>query len=136
MPAGSYYVGDLCYVMNDEDWREICKLTIGGNECIEGEFTLSDGRRFAMYDTAYGDGGYLDQTGNEYSVDSGTIGCIKVSDITKFEYEHIEELGVMHEFDKPFETSGGRGSLGRDWDGVIKIGRIHIETDPVYEEEE
>ena len=42
MPAGKYYVGDLCYVMTDEEWEEFCGITINGNKCIDGEFQLSD----------------------------------------------------------------------------------------------
>lgn len=128
MEPGSYYVGDLCYVMNDEEWREVCNLTLSHNEVNEGEFTLPDGRRFAMYNTAWGDGTYQDQTGNYYSVDSGTIGCIKWSDVKTHKYEHIMELGVLHEFDSAFETGSS--------DGEIRIGRIYIDTDPDYEDED
>ena len=56
MRPGKYYVGDLCYVMDDE-WDDVCSLIIQGNECVDGEFTLPDGRRFASYGTMYGDGG-------------------------------------------------------------------------------
>lgn len=128
MPAGSYYVGDLCYVMNDEEWEQVCDLTINGNTCVSGEFTLPDGRRFAMYNTAWGDGVYTDQTGNEYSVDSGSIGCIKFDDIKTKKYENIESLGTIHEFDSDFDTMYG--------DGMIHIGHIAIDTDPDYDEEE
>ena len=55
MPAGKYYIGDLCYVMHPE-WDEFCRITISGNECLQGEFNLADGRRFATFTTAYGDG--------------------------------------------------------------------------------
>jgi len=126
MPAGSYYVGDLCYVMSNEEWDEVCSLTIIDNKCIEGEFTLKDGRRFAMYGTEWGDGVYRDFAGNEYSVDSGTIGCIKWQDIKELKYEHIIKLGVVHEFNTDFVTGGGRGQ--EDWEGTIQFGRIVIET--------
>ena len=38
MPAGRYYIGDLCYVMSDEEWDEFCSLTIKDNKCFDGEF--------------------------------------------------------------------------------------------------
>ena len=133
MPAGSYYIGDLCYVMTDEEWDEVCSLTIVNNQCIEGEFTMKDGRRFAMYGTRWGDGEYYDYTGNAYSVDSGTIGCIKFSDIRAKKYEDIESLGVLHEFSTDFVTGGGRGDF--EWSGVIQFGRIAIETNPMYDED-
>ena len=80
LPAGKYYVGDLCYVLHDE-WDEVCDLTIKENECINGVFTLKNGTQFALYGTAYGDGGYYDTGGREYGVDSGTLGCVLVSKI-------------------------------------------------------
>ena len=80
MPAGEYYIGDLCYVMTSEEWLEVCDLTIQDSRLIEGEFQLKDGRKFAMYSTAYGDGTYYDHYGFSYSVDSGSIGCIRMED--------------------------------------------------------
>ena len=135
MQPGEYYVGDLCYVMTNTEWEEVCSLTIKGNECLEGEFTLSDGRRFAMYGTKYGDGTYFDVNKKyEFSVDSGTIGCIAVEDITEQKYEHIEQLGAFITFQSDFVTGGGRDD--KDWEGVIQFGRIGIETDPQWDEDE
>lgn len=134
MPAGRYYIGDLCYVMNDVEWEEFCSLTIKGNQCIDGEFTMKDGRRFATYSTRWGDGLYQDQHRREYSVDSGSIGCILVADIKAEKYNDIEELGNISEFGVEFTTSGGR--MNPDWDGVICIGGTKINTDAEYEEED
>jgi hypothetical protein len=128
MKSGRYYVGDLCYVMDDKEWDEFCNITIKGNNSIDGEFEMADGRKFATYSTAYGDGVYRDQYNNEYSVDAGLIGCIRVEDIRADKYEDIESLGVIHEFKTDFMTAGGRGDP--DWDGTIKFGRIAIETNP------
>lgn len=135
MPAGKYYVGDLCYVMTDAEWDQFCSITIKGNRCLDGEFEMPDGRKFATYGTAWGDGCYRDQKRNEYSVDAGLIGCIKVEDIRADKYEDIESLGAIHEFASDFFTNGGRNNSG-DWDGVIQFGHILIETNPgdYYEE--
>lgn len=134
MTAGDYYIGDLCYVMTDEEWDEVCALTIKDNKCLEGEFTLSDGRQFAMYGTAYGDGTYNDQYLHNYNVDSGTIGCMLISDIKKdLSGESIEQLGARVKFDYPFSTSGGRHD--RDWDGEICIGALRIITNPEINED-
>jgi len=133
MQPGKYYVGDLCYVMHNE-WDEFCDVTIKGNECLEGEFNLKDGRRFATFGTKWGDGEYYDQYGNPYSVDAGLIGCIRINDIDlKNDLNHISG-GAIIEFEHPFEVSGGR-SNGRDWDGVIRIGHLVIQTDPEDEYE-
>ena len=133
MPAGKYYIGDLCYVMNDAEWEEFCSITIDGHNVIDGEFQMKDGRRFATYGTAYGDGVYHDQYGHSYSVDAGLIGCFKVEDIRANYYDNLLDLGSIMEFDKSFATSGGRGDEG--WEGLIQIGHVLIETNPHYEEE-
>ena len=128
MPAGKYYVGDLCYVMTDDEWQQVCARTIQGNKIVDGEFELDDGRRFAIYGTAYGDGEYYDQYGHTYSVDAGSIGCILMSDIRANKYDNILDLGAVQEFAEPFETDSQGGQL--------KFGHVMIDTDPVYEDEE
>ena len=150
MQAGTYYVGDLCYVTTNEEWLEICELTIVNNECLEGEFTLKDGRRFAMYGTKYGDGTYQDSERlYEFSVDSGTIGCILDSDIdhekVREKYKdqdgnynyNPEKFGAIITFMLDFVTGGGRDD--ENWEGCIQFGRVLIETSPEwnddYEEE-
>ena len=133
MPAGKYYIGDLCYVMDGAEWKEFCSITISGQKVNDGEFQLSDGRRFATYSTAFGDGVYHDQYGHSYSVDAGLIGCIKVEDIRAEKYENLLDLGAIMEFDNSFATSGGRGDEG--WEGLIQFGHVMIETNPEYEEE-
>lgn len=132
MQAGKYYVGDLCYVMTDNEWEQVCARTIQGQKFVDGEFELDDGRKFAIHSTAWGDGGYQDYYGNEYSVDSGSIGCIKLEDIKAEKYDDIERLGNIVEFQTDFVTGGGRGS--DNWDGVIQFGRVAIETNPAYED--
>ena len=128
MPAGKYYIGDLCYVMTDDEWKEICSIIIKDNQCLDGEFELPDGRRFAIYSTAYGEGEYYDQYGHTYSVDAGSIGCILMSDIRANKYDNLLDLGAVLEFTEPFET----GSQG----GQLQFGHVIIETDPAYDDED
>ena len=123
MKAGTYYIGDLCYVMHNR-WDEFCSLTISGHRVLDGEFNLSDGTRFATFTTRWGDGTYKDELGNEYSVDAGLIGCIRVEDIAPEELANIKD-GRVVEFVNDFTTF----SAG----GVISIGTVSIDTD--YEEE-
>lgn len=130
MPAGRYYVGDLCYVMHPE-WNEVCKLFFPANhppKGVEGEFVLADGRRFASFSTAYGDGTYYSNINTEHSVDAGIIGCIRVEDIRDTEYDDPESLGAFVEFDKPFEVSSDGSSL--------VFGHVVINTGYDEEEEE
>jgi hypothetical protein len=124
MPPGKYYVGDLCYVMHPQ-WKEVCDLT--GDDCIDGEFNLKNGVRFAMHWTRWGDGMYQDQQGRDYPVDAGSIGCIRVEDIVDPKGRLTD--GQVHEFTEPFET-------GTDGSGVIYFGDVRIDTDPEPEEDE
>ena len=134
MPKGKYYIGDLCYVMDDAEWFEFCGITIKGTQVLDGEFQLKDGRCFASYSTAFGDGVYHDQYGHSYSVDAGLIGCIKLEDIKYVDnYDQFLDIGAIMEFDNSFATSGGRGDEG--WEGLIQFGHVMIETNPEYEEE-
>jgi len=130
MKAGTYYVGDLCYVMH-ERWDEVCDLIIVNRGCLDGEFNLKDGTRFAIYGTSYGDGTYTDQSGNEYSVDAGSIGCIMVSNIDIESKGNFLGGGNIHTFSEDFYTG--------EQDGKIMFGSVSIDTDPEdeeYEEEE
>lgn len=127
MKAGTYYVGDLCYVMSKE-WSEVCNLTIQGSNCLEGEFELPDGRRFAMLGTEWGDGTYDSNVGTEHAVDSGTIGCIALKDIREGVRSDFERLGAIIDFDKDFEVYKSGGDL--------IFGHVIIDTDPIYDEED
>jgi hypothetical protein len=130
MIAGKYYVGDLCYVMHDE-WDDVMDLITRGrtdHNCSQGEFNLPDGRRFAMFSTAYGDGTYQDNSNNFYNVDSGSIGCILVSDISDRDKDNIRD-GVVIDFSCDFEVSEDHG--------LIHIGHVSIDTlgDDGYDED-
>jgi hypothetical protein len=130
MPAGRYYIGDLCYVMHDE-WDEVCDLFFPASSYpgqTEGEFALRDGRRFASFGTAYGDGTYRSNIGTDHAVDSGSIGCIRVEDIRDDQYDNIEELGAIVEFDRPFEVSKDQG--------LLIFGHVEIETAGDYDWDE
>ena len=98
LQKGVYYIGDLCYVM-DQEWEELCDLIEGNQYPDEGAYRFTDGRRFAIFNTAFGDGEYYDKEERSYPVDSGTLGCIKVDDLTK---EVDEALGNVVEMPHDF----------------------------------
>jgi hypothetical protein len=129
MIKGEYYVGDLCYVLHDE-WEEVCQLLFAGRDdhgCNQGEFNLKDGRRFAIYNTKYGDGNYFDQNGKSYDVDAGSIGCVLMQDIDLGHPDNFIAGGQQVTFDQDFYTD--------EEDGRIMFGSLIIDTDPVYDEE-
>ena len=125
LPAGTYYVGDLCYVLKNS-WDAVCNMVIADRDCLDGEFKLPDGRLFAMYSTRWGDGVYDDQEGRQYCVDAGSIGCVRLEDCD-VSREDIEEdrLGHIVTFDRSFKTGAMHGQ--------IIIDRLVIDTDPVYD---
>ena len=124
-PAGEYYIGDFCYLLNDEDYANIiCSFLYDDEPYQHKKFT------FLFGNTAYGDGQYSDNQGNScYSVDSGTIGIINLP--TKKLKEQAKELmkrgsANIIRFDKPFTVYYGHG--------VFYFGDIMIDTD--YSEDE
>jgi len=137
MRPGTYYVGDLCYVMHPQ-WREVCNLMFasGDNGVLDGEFNLANGVRFAVHGTAYGDGTYLDEQGREYPVDAGLIGCIRVEDVYDPEW-WLQGVQTI-EFDKPFEivyTDGIINFVTKDGKIVLAIDTAGEEDDFTYEDE-
>ena len=133
MKEGEYYIGDLCYVLHDV-WDEVCDLLFEG--CNEGEFTLKDGRQFAMYNTNFGDGVYNTSFGGRCCVDSGSIGCILKSDIRDNQYteDKIKQLATFQTFTKPFKTGyeiseGYSEEYDYDYkEKVIKFGGFQVYT--------
>ena len=128
MPSGTYYIGDLCYCLHGE-WSEVCDLLFEGRDdggCNEGVFNLPDGRAFALFSTAFGDGTYDDQFYAQYMVDAGSIGCIKLSDIDRDNTDNFLTGGQIVGFDNDFEVySDGR---------VLTFGHIRIDTDPTADD--
>lgn len=125
---GKYYVGDLCYVLDDR-WDEFCSLTIKDNDCLDGTFKLEDGTIFWTHGTAYGDGTYRDREGRKYAVDAGLIGVVPLKEIDD-EPSYLEG-GQVIEFKRKFEPYYQNG--------VFYIGDVIIDTsgnEPMYDEDE
>jgi len=142
MDAGRYYIGDLCYVINDA-WGEICDLTFpfSGSKGVDypswiqsiqlsGKLKLADNRNISIYGTAHGDGSYpiKSPAGNRVGsidVDSGSIGCIKVDSINK----NLPSNGgyKLATFKDKFIMSYNHGTIsfktvgGRTWDDNSKL---------------
>ena len=118
MPPGTYYVGDLCYVLGDR-WDEVCDLVIGeGHSCRQGKFTLSDGTEFVMFNTKYGDGEFRDLDGLRYPVDAGSIGAVLNDKITDENADR--QLGQILTFGSNFSCFSD--------DGEIHFGAVVIDT--------
>ena len=152
-----YYIGDLCYVLTSDDWDTYCAAfdwkdpnTFSEEEGYdpevwldpeagEWEVWLADKgeepwRPCFTFNTAYGDCCYADEHGNQYCVDSGGIGCIRVdhANAEKLADAVARGLGHIHEFDDV-------PSVGYE-DGLIwfcgSYHQVHIQTGGGYEEVE
>lgn len=90
MPAPvKYYVGDLCYVLDDATWQTLCTQLYSANRS-DNKYTFPDGRVFWCA-ALEGDGrfplrdGLTGETLAELSVDSGTIGMVKLEGLAKYD---------------------------------------------------
>lgn len=122
MPAGRYYVGDPCYAFADHgDWMEW--LTAAGiDEQPIPKYMVADFKGYPVIGvgTAYGDGCYYGDDGNEYGVDAGMIGAVPVEVATDGPLSAMQ----LVVFSEPFEV------VWEEDRGTISIGHISIETDP------
>lgn len=139
---GIYYIGDLCYVMNNsgELWEEFLAMTetnIDGNMDYADGFYEFKGYKMGWHSTQSGDGRY--QATHEGSinhsnicpVDSGTIGIIPFSFIkmynTQKEVEQIMKCGIVHSFENDFEVTLSYNS---------DFGRIVVRTRHDYDDDD
>ena len=118
MKAGTYYIGDPCYVIKDEMWHGwLDGAGLGNNNTV---CTIPHEEYWA-HSTAHGDGCY-----DGFGVDSGLICVVNAkSDFVDpknlMEIVHDMGIGEMHRFKEDFECSYH--------DGQFQIGDIYIETD-------
>lgn len=103
MPAGTYFIGDLGYIISDQDeWMELLETTNYFNEPKVYKHNKI-GCLWAA-GTAYGDGVYDSNFEEIFTVDSGTIGLINVKYVPKDEREYVQDLAEVR-FSSPFKVS-------------------------------
>lgn len=123
LPAGTYYVGDLCYVIPDDDWFEFCDRMFPEGYPVGGVKEMPDGINYADFCTKYGDGVFGDYAGGAYMVDSGSIGCIPMCALpSDLSLDKIRHFGNVVSFDEAFEVEYD------DVTGTITFGHIDIVT--------
>lgn len=120
LPAGSYYVGDPCYFIEDDRWMEWLQSADyeSNPKILEGSL---DNFVIAAASTKYGDGSYTGSDGVSYSVDAGIIGVVPEAVAREKKITAVEMLGSLVNFKENFTVSV-------DEDGTIEIGHISIET--------
>jgi hypothetical protein len=121
------WIGDPCYVIQDELWDDVCfQVFKGGHKEVGFVITVKyEGQEltFIMCGTEYGDGVYNSQSGFEYGVDCGSLGIIPEELIHK-DYNLDDSLG------QSFEIESENISLETDGNGtfIFKNGNKVIET--------
>lgn len=87
-PAGKYYIGDLCYVLGEENYEStVCDGADG--------FHTNGKHVIGYFGTAYGDGCYQDTKGRSYGVDAGIIGIAPAALLEKIKGKDEEAWGVL-----------------------------------------
>ncbi|NLK64953.1 MAG: hypothetical protein GX289_07650 [Tissierellia bacterium] len=105
MKTGKYYIGDPCYVVEDQnDWIKLLEDT----NYFENKNQSYKGQPIYCGGTAYGDGCYESNKGKCYGVDAGLLGIMPVEVIDIPETE-AEFLGSIETFDKDFDVEIGKG---------------------------
>jgi hypothetical protein len=104
-PAGTYYIGDICYFLNEKIYDRI----FGGKDYESGLYIRKSDNAFFMVDnTAWGDGLYNGSDGFEYGVDAGIIGIVSVDLGPSHEGGEVYG-GKLHTFKEPVEMKFGNG---------------------------
>jgi hypothetical protein len=119
-PKGQYYVGDLCYALDEETYSKV----FGGKNYSDGLYQHENGKEvFMVSGTAVGDGEYRDTLGRSYGVDSGTIGICPIEMAKKGTYG-----GQVVTFDKAFKVNFYGGLFEFDPADWSEDGRFSIDT--------
>jgi len=133
LPPGTYYIGDLCYVLGDS-W--IYKKAWDSIDYAVPSFFRSESGCIVVDRTAYGDGSYSDNGNRSYSVDAGVLSIVSIELIEN----HLASLSMPHAYTMRNLTDGGHiftfkdevtinfgGGLFRVCSGYEKV---RIDTDP------
>ena len=126
LKAGEYYIGDCCYVLDDDllegfDWSDdFCEQFWVSEEDI-----IIKGENIVAYSTAHGDGVYPSSVGFNFPVDAGLIGCTPKG-LWKGEGEPFGCFLVK--FDQDFKCSSDGSTLS--------FGHVEIYTDWEDEDDE
>lgn len=117
LPAGTYYVGDPCYVVPDELWDEYLHVADVNPSGLT--IQLSDGRLVAAVTTCWGDGVYADQQNRTYPVDAGMLGAVQA---LEGDAPAVAFLSNVVTFPNSFDVVYN--------EGLVIVGHIKINTDP------
>lgn len=100
LPVGTYYIGDLCYALDDDLYENVFGPSYDAGLFISN---LNPTHVFMMESTG-GDGFFNGSDGKEYPVDSGTIGIASQAVLTK-KKTRFTEYGSLYTFKSPVHVN-------------------------------
>jgi len=111
MTPGLYFLGDPCYAFSSAAWDALCDKMEAARWPRTAAYS-ADGECLVVMTTLHGDGTYLDEDGNEYSVDSGLLGAVKLlAPVPRATARMLRACGRVVRFDEPFSCSSRSGLL-------------------------
>lgn len=138
LPAGTYYIGDLCYVITDDNWISLIKQL----NVIKGDVTIPkpvvDMYNIWLHNTLNGDGLFQDESNNQYPVDSGTIGIVSSINFSSSTIDRVLDLnlGTIHMFTKQVKCSYTNGVFMFTDDVKTVIINTNIQVDEFETEDD
>lgn len=130
VPAGTYFLGDPCYAIPEQDWMPLLESCGYFADRAVGEV---HGHQVLAFGTRWGDGTYYDTDEREYSVDAGLIGLVPQDLYAGTERYDLGTLGQVVTFAQDVTASTDATS------GLLVFGPHKIDTDPEqddYEDQE
>lgn len=131
LPAGAYYIGDPCYILNNKIYDKILIPLVFEslrNKRNAYEFYSNPNNEYTqrgvVMQTLEGDGLYPSNTGLFFAVDSGQIACIDMACIgitEDIDYAVRKNSVCIYNFNKPF-------SCVRYENGVLRFNSVSINT--------
>jgi hypothetical protein len=119
VPAGTYVLGDPCYVVPKDHWDELLSSCDYFNRpvgCFKGVEVLG-------FTTRWGDGTYADNHKRHYPVDAGIIGLVPYGAAVDIDPSLSHIVNFTHDTLCTWNPVG-----------MLRFGSIHIDTDESYED--
>lgn len=109
------FIGDICYALNDDTYQKCWGDALDFQDGLIPVVAGTDIIAAVTVSTAYGDGSYTDEKGNEFGVDAGNIG-VTGSAYFGEDRSDIEGLGVF------VNVPSGKAKVEVEYDeGMIRI---------------
>lgn len=140
LPAGTYYVGDPCYVLTEEHYQQLLGLVYGEDRFEPRNVLVEvDGAQLFNWCTIVGDGSYgffspqVSAPKRGLLVDSGQLALIdqRLIQRNKYSAEQLASFSALVTFAEPVTVELEANANLRSLDGTL---RVIVEEDGVEED--